>query len=159
MKDIIRIEKSLYKLEQDFNKQLNALGNDTNDFHDALIDLTSKYPEHKDLLQFIVHINDKLEMKQNIFLDVMTDTFIDIINIKKELILKYKDDKECILKAEALKNPPRNKYLSWFFNFVGWLKDAKIFFISLSVVAVVIGLILSPETFLTILKVIAGIFS
>ena len=151
MKDIQRIEKSLEKLEQDFNSQLSALGNDTNDFHNALIELTAKYPEHKDLLQFIVHINDKLELNHNIFSEVITDTFMEMLKLKKQLIVKLIEDK-------SEKPEPKSKgFLKKIVASANWFKDAKIMFASIAVIAITAGVIISPDTFLLILKAIAKI--
>jgi hypothetical protein len=152
MKDIIRIERTLDKLEHDFNTQLSALGNNTNDFHNALIDLTAKYPEHKDLLQFIVHINDKLEMNHNIFSEVITDTFTEMLKLKKDLIIKLKEDKES---SDGSAGP--NGFLKKIISSANWLKDAKLMFASIAVIAITAGVIISPDTFLVILKAIAKI--
>jgi hypothetical protein len=150
MKAILKIERSLDRLEKDFNSQLNALGNSSNDFHDALIELTSKYPEHKDLLQFIVHINDKLEMNHNIFSDVMTDTFLEMIKVKKELIEKIKDDEE-------QKPSKQNGFINKIISSGNWLKDVKFTLASIAIIAITAGVIITPDTFLVILKAIAKI--
>jgi uncharacterized coiled-coil DUF342 family protein len=58
MHKLTEIENSLIKLHDDFNKQIQALGNNPQEFHKVLIELSTKYPDHKELLQFIVFIND-----------------------------------------------------------------------------------------------------
>lgn len=143
MRDLHEIESSLDKLHSDFNKQLGELGNDSKDFHSSLIELTAKYPEHKELLQFIVLINDRIETKNSIFSDIVVDSFNDLIETKKLLIKKLIEDK-------------KNK--SWYSNFIPQnFKDLKIFV--WGIVIIVFGLILltSPIDLLDALKQIKEI--
>jgi len=95
MKDLHRITETLDKLKEEFNSQLSAIDDDTKNFHNAMIDLSAKYPDHKELLQFIVFVNDKLETNQNIFSEVIVESFNDLIDTKKDLIyqLENKGDK------------------------------------------------------------------
>jgi HD superfamily phosphohydrolase YqeK len=114
MKKLTEINKSLEKLHKDFNKQLNELGNNSHEFHNALISLSTKYPEHKELLEFIVYINDKLETNQTLFTEIVTESFNDLVNVKKTLIEEIINSKEQIKKSGCLRQ--ENKIESFFKN-------------------------------------------
>lgn len=86
MNSFDNIAKSLEKLQYDFNNQISVLGKDPKEFHNALIDLSSKYPEHKEMLQFIVSVNDKLETNQTILFDIVIESFNEMINLKKDFL-------------------------------------------------------------------------
>ena len=86
MQKLREIEESLKQLHIDFNEQVVTLSNDTKEFHNSLIDLVSKYPEHKELIQFIVFVNDKLETNQHMFGEVIVEAFNDLVDSKRALV-------------------------------------------------------------------------
>jgi hypothetical protein len=94
-----RIIKGLDIMQAEFNAQLYTMDSDTNDFHKQIIKLAGKHPDHAELLEFMVFVNDKLETKHNIFTDIMTDSFNDLLNNKRMLI------DEIIVKSEPQKSP------------------------------------------------------
>ena len=80
--ELKRIDNSLEKLQDDFNKQLDAIEDDTHSFHRAMIELSAKNPEHKEIVQFIVLVNDKLETKHKNHSEVMVDSLNEMINVR-----------------------------------------------------------------------------
>jgi hypothetical protein len=87
MKNLECMEKSIDKLIEEFNKQVVSM-DDNKEFHNTIINLSSKYPEHKELLEFIVMVNDKIETRQSIFSDMIIDSFNELMRIKKEVLIK-----------------------------------------------------------------------
>jgi len=149
MKDYKKIEKSLNKLHNDFNLQLNALGNDSVQFHDAIIELTAKYPEHKDLLHFIVHINDKLETNHTLFSEIFIDSFNDLIRIKQNMLDKIMDENEIDKDTTGF----WKKTLKMATN----IKDTKVLMMYIAVIIAIGGAIFAPAESLAILKAITKI--
>lgn len=151
MKELIKIDKSLELLYKDFNSQLEVLGSDTKEFHNALIDLSAKYPDHKELLQFIVFINDKLETNQTLFTEIVVDSFNELIKSKKVLVQQLIEDKE-------------NEKINTGFGFwakiktsSGIMKNIKIILTSLAIILIAAGVLISPEMFIEVLKSIVKI--
>ena len=94
MERLQELNESLIELKKDFNTQINAIESNKVEFDDVLIELSAKYPEHRELLSFIVHVNDKLETNQTIFVDIVSDTLNEIIKNKNILIKKIISDKQ-----------------------------------------------------------------
>ncbi|MCK5537866.1 MAG: hypothetical protein KAI79_13655 [Bacteroidales bacterium] len=149
MEELKNIETSLTELHKDFNKQLEALGNDSTEFHNALIDLSSKYPDHKELIQFIVFINDKIETNQTLFQDVVVESFNELIKVKKTLVNKMIQEKEVKINTEMLSD----KILKYLVT----MKDMKLVMISIAIIFLTIGVILIPDVFVGILNKLASI--
>jgi hypothetical protein len=150
MKELKKIDESLELLHNDFNKQLEALGSDTKEFHNALIDLSAKYPDHKELLQFIVFINDKLETNQSMFADIVVESFNELIRTKKTLVQKLLDEKENITKVS-------NDLSIWQKVKVatGAMKNIKMILTSIAVILLAVGVIIAPDMFIEIIKELA----
>jgi len=132
MKDYEEIEKSLDKLIDDFSKQIVHIDDNTN-FHNSIIELSSKYPEHKELLEFIVMVNDKLETKHSVFSDLVSDSFIELMKLKKEVLheLKREPKKSVISNLNILKNIS--------------LKDTKFILILLAIILGSFTIIFAPN--------------
>jgi hypothetical protein len=150
MKELKKIDQSLQKLQQDFNTQLEALGSDTKEFHNALIELSAKYPDHKELLQFIVFINDKLEINQNIFHEIVCDSLNQLIALKKDLVCDI---------MEIHGNTPKEEKTLWgkVKGFVGSFKNAKIILTALAVISLAAAVIIAPAMFLKIIAALAAL--
>jgi len=150
MKELKKIDQSLLKLQQDFNTQLEALGSDTKEFHNALIDLSAKYPDHKELLQFIVFINDKLEINQNIFQEIVFDSLNQLISLKKDLVSDI---------IEIHGNEPKESKALWdsIKGFVGSFKNTKIILTALAVISLAAAVIIAPTMFLKIIVALASL--
>ena len=108
MKKLECIEKSIDKLIEEFNRQVVSM-DDNKEFHNTIINLSSKYPEHKELLEFIVMVNDKIETRQSIFSDMIIDSFNELMRIKKEVLIKMiekeriENEKKVFAKLKNLK--------------------------------------------------------
>ena len=152
MKDLKKIEASLELLHSDFNKQLAALSRDSKEFHTALIELSFKYPDHKELLQFIVFINDKLETNHTIFSDIVTESFNELVRVKKEMVTKIIEDKEVVV-VESTK--PKKAFLARVLGHANIFKDIKLGLISLAVILLAIAVLVAPGMFLEVLKALA----
>jgi len=108
MKKLEYMEKSIDKLIEEFNRQIVSM-DDNKEFHNTIINLSSKYPEHKELLEFIVMVNDKIETRQSIFSDMIIDSFNELMRIKKEVLIKMiekeriENEKNILTKLKNLK--------------------------------------------------------
>jgi len=144
MKELKKIDESLERLHSDFNKQLEILGSDTKEFHNALIDLSAKYPDHKELLQFIVFINDKLETNQSMFAEIVVDSFNEMIKTKKQLVQKLLEERE---------NSNNNLTLWEKVKITtGTMKNIKMILTALAVILLAAGVIIAPDMFIEIIK-------
>ncbi len=146
-KDLERIDDSLKKLQEDFNRQLDAIEDDTHSFHKAMIELSAKNPEHKELVQFIVFVNDKLETKHKTHSEVMVESLNEMINVKRKLIHSILDKKQ-----------ETNENMGFFrkiFNSTKIFADLKITLISIAAIAVAVVIMVSPDTVLTVIKALA----
>jgi hypothetical protein len=151
MKELKKIDESLAQLQHDFNTQLEVLGTNTNEFHNAIIELSTKYPAHKELLQFMVFINDKLETNQSIFEEVVTDSFNSLIKIKKELIAKMIEDKDTnpVEQTSNLSLWQKMKNISFL------MKNLKVLLTAVAVILLSIGMFVAPDLLLAMLKALA----
>jgi len=146
MKNLKKIENSLEKLHDDFNKQLEAIGTDSTEFHKALIELTAKYPDHKEIIHFIVSVNDRLTTQHSIFSEVLSDSFNELVKIKKDLLYNLIDDKQ----ESSIKNTS-------FISKIKTFKDIKIILVTLSIIAIAVGVIFAPHAFLNVVQALAKI--
>lgn len=146
MKDLKKIDQSLEQLHKDFNTQLEALGSDNKEFHNALIELSAKYPDHKELLQFIVFINDKLETNQTLFSDIVVESFNELVKVKKTLVQKIIDEKDTkIVNGD-------DSLWSKVKSTTNLMKNAKMVMTTLAVILLAIGILVAPDMFLAIIK-------
>lgn len=146
MEDLVKIEVSLERLHADFNKQLEALGGNSKEFHNAIIELSSKYPDHKELLQFIVFINDKLETNQLMFTEIVVESFNEMISVKKTLVHKMITEKGA--KKKSVLSKVKQTVT---------LKDAKMVLILISISLISFGVIVAPDTFIAVLKAMGNL--
>jgi len=146
MTELTKIEESLDELHKDFNKQLEALGSDSKEFYNALIDLSAKYPDQKELLQFIVFINDKLETNQSLFSEIVIDSFNELIKTKKVLVKKLKEEKTNTKPSTDISVWEKAK------NITSAIKNSKMALSSLAIISLAIASIIEPEMLLEIIK-------
>ena len=151
MKELKQLETSLEELHKDFNRQLEALGDDSKEFHKALIELTSKYPDHKELIQFIVFVNDKLETNQTLFKDIVVESFNELVGIKKTFVLGLID-------KEYLPNTPdKPGFISSVIKSMSQLKDMKTLVFGVAIILFVIGVLVAPDVLLSGMKAMTTI--
>ena len=141
------IDKSLEKLKTDFNAQLTAISDDKHSFHNNMIDLTAKYPEHKELIQFTVLVNDKLETKQENYSELVSSSFNELILVKKNLIKAI----------QAKKTNDLNKKGIWKGLLEGskMFGDLKIILMSIAAILFTILIYIKPEILVGVLKALA----
>jgi len=155
MERLQELNESLIELKKDFNTQINAMESNKVEFDDVLIELSAKYPEHRELLSFIVHVNDKLETNQTIFVDIVSDTLNEIIKNKNILIKKIISDKKLNIEKDRNKDTKsvweRTKVTITFF------KNFKIIITSLSIIAIAIAVIVAPHAFLAVIKALTSL--
>ena len=158
IQDLEKIEISLIKLKRDFNIQLSALSSDSKEFHNSIIELSYKYPNHKELLQFIVHVNDKLEAHQSLFSDIVADTFNDMLEVKADMVGKMiqiqkkaiKDKEKSDSFFKRVKSNIINAHLK---TIIGYIVAAVI------VIALVIGAITNPKGTVEVFDSVGSVFS
>lgn len=156
LKQLKKIETSLYDLHKEFNSQLEILGKDAKGFHNVLIDLTAKYPDHRELIQFIVFINDKLETNQTLFSDIVADSFNEMIRVKKDLVTKLIDDDE---EFHSNNNKHEETLLNSVISKVKTFKDIKILSIAIAAIVIVLGSIYAPSAIIVVLTTLAKLFT
>jgi len=147
MENLKDIEKSLHELKHDFNNQLEIIGSSTQDFHNSLILLTSKYPEHQELIQFIVFINDKLETNQSMFSDIIVDSFNQLIDQKEKIV------KEMIKSKTTQANTNQNSF-SAVLNKAKNLKDVKVLMMYAAIITLAAAAIFAPDAFIKVITAV-----
>ena len=144
-KDLKSIDDSLVKLKEDFNNQMDANEDDTNSFHNTVIDLAAKNPEHKELLRFMVFVNDKLETKHKTYAEIYSDAFNELITTKRDL-----------LNTLGCNNTSKDMgFFRKIFTSTKLFADAKMILISIAAIAIAIGVMISPDVVLSVVKAIA----
>jgi uncharacterized coiled-coil DUF342 family protein len=110
---IKKLLDELDKIENKLIEKINQIDN-VNELNDKLIELISQFPEQKQLIRFIIYINDNLSNSQTKSNDVLIDTITDLISQKKrilELIEElHKPKKKSSEKLSTLKELP---YPAW----------------------------------------------
>ena len=145
MRDLTEVDDSLLKLRIDFNKQLSAIEDDQHSFHTAMIELSAKNPENKELVQFIVFVNDKLETKHKTHSEVLIDAFNELIDVKRSLIQTLKEVKE----------HEEQGFFKKIFNSTKIFADIKMTVIGIAAIAIAVVVMISPDIVLSVLKALA----
>jgi len=152
---LLEIETSLSKLKSDFNMQLSAMEKDVDGFHKAMIDLTAKYPEHKELVQFIVLVNDKLETKQENYAELVSDSFTELINVKMNLVKAIKRKNSMDTKPEVSDSKEKVGFFKRIYLNTKFIGDLKITLLSIAAILIAILIFISPDILMTVMKMIA----
>ena len=133
------LEESLKLLKREFNEQLNSISTDTIALNTAIIRLSSKYPEHADLLEFILFVNDRIDTKHTIFSEVVIDSFNTLVDIKKELLREVQKPTAADSIIDFIKDKIKN---------VG---EIKITFIVIGIVIIGVIYFIDPQMAMTLL--------
>jgi len=150
MEKLQEINESLTQLQEDFDRQISVIGSDKTEFHDVLIELSAKYPEHKELLSFIVHISDKLETNQTIFVDVVSDTLTELIKNKNALVKK-------IISERKIKFEDTGSIWGKAKSITTFFKNSKIILTALAIIAIAGAVIIEPQAFLAVIKALTSL--
>ena len=78
----VDFEEELETIIKDLDKQLSALNTDNNTFHNAIIETIAKNPKSKELVQFIVEINDRMETKNGVLKEIISDSLSELVRKK-----------------------------------------------------------------------------
>lgn len=146
MEDLKEIEKNLQKLEAALDRQFEAASttSDLDKFHKNLIEILVQSPQEKEIIEFVVFINDRLETKHTITTEIMLETIKDVIKLKHQMVKKI------------IGLCDNTKKISLFERFLDFVSDNKgllmIILISLGVVVFGLVVFLMPEQLIEILK-------
>lgn len=146
MEDLKEIEKNLQKLEAALDRQFEAASttSDLDKFHKNLIEILVQSPQEKEIIEFVVFINDRLETKHTITTEIMLETIKDVIKLKRQMVKKI------------IGLCDNTKKISLFERFLDFVSDNKvllmIILISLGVVVFGLVVFLMPEQLIEILK-------
>lgn len=146
MEDLKEIEKNLQKLEAALDRQFEAASttSDLDKFHKNLIEILAQSPQEKEIIEFVVFINDRLETKHTITTEIMLETIKDVIKLKRQMVKKI------------IGLCDNTKKISLFERFLDFVSDNKgllmIILISLGVVVFGLVVFLMPEQLIEILK-------
>lgn len=146
MEDLKEIEKNLQKLEAALDRQFEAASttSDLDKFHKNLIEILAQSPQEKEIIEFVVFINDRLETKHTITTEIMLETIKDVIKLKRQMVKKI------------IGLCDNTKKISLFERFLYFVSDNKvllmIILISLGVVVFGLVVFLMPEQLIEILK-------
>ena len=89
-------EEELETIIKDLDKQLSVLNTDNNTFHKAIIEIIAKNPKSKELVQFIVEINDRMETKNGVLKEIISESLNELVKKKIKIF------KEIIKELERL---------------------------------------------------------
>ena len=149
LEELKEIESSLDVLSKELDQQLSATILEADKFHEQLINLLSKFPENKELIQFIVFINDRLVTTHTISRDILYDTVKGIIKQKQYLVKRLLKEYE---KKESKQSP--------FVKASDFLKTNKTTIIviaaSVSITLILVGLFIIPSETMEALKLLKG---
>ena len=151
------IEQTLDSLHKEFNEQVVALSADRREFHDSLIELTSKYPEHKELIQFIVLVNDKLETNQHTFGEIVVESFNDLIKTKKTLVKEIIDSKDNVNnRIDHYHGKQKLTIMERIKNIR--VTDVKTILLYTAIIVLVIGVLMDATLVAKLITLIKGVF-
>lgn len=138
------LEESIKLLNKEFNTQLQAINAENSKemkkMHDDMISLSSKHPDHAELLKFIVFVNDKLETKHTMMSDIVQDTINEMLRNKQVLVKEFieQEGKESFI----TKFMKKIKAINYIKTIVGFIIS----------VIIALGTILNSEFYLEYMK-------
>ena len=152
------LEKRLEDILEHLDEQLSELNSNTDkNFHNNLINLISEYPNFKEVIQFVVSINDKQETKNEIFKDVIYDSIKDIVHVKQQAVLELIKELHKLEEFKSHTHVPENintPIASGAIQYLKQLITPKILLISGAVVLVCVLLFIMPDQVIALAKVI-----
>jgi len=150
VEELKEIETSLAELLKDLETQFSAISLESDTLHKNLINLSSKFPNDKEMIQFIVFINDRLETSHTISRDILYDTVKGILKQKQFLIKRLIKDYDKNVKASESK----------LMKFMELLKANKVTIImmaaSITITLTLVALFILPSETIEIFKTLKG---
>ena len=152
LEELKDIEQKLEQLSKELDTQLSATSLESDKFHENLINLLSKFPDDKELIQFIVFINDRLVTNHEISRDILYETLRGLILQKQYLVRRLIKEHENIIQKR--KEEP---IISKLIEFVKTNKTTIIIVASsVSVTLLVVALFIIPDTTIETIKLLKG---
>ena len=85
-KKLEELDKDLSTLHKTSIKQMLILNEDDNTIYKHILELGTKHPEYRDVLEFIIYINDSLSRRDSDFENIMSESMMAFIDVQKSLI-------------------------------------------------------------------------
>jgi len=147
MERYIHLEKKLEEIQKHLDGQIQILDSlDDGKFHNTLIDIIHAFPESKELIQFIVSINDKSETKNEIFKDVIYKTVRDLVEVKQQAVFELMKE----LKSQQKQKEPSKSIV----DSIQEMITPKILLIAVAAIAAVIALFIIPDQLIALVKIV-----
>lgn len=148
--ELKEIEISLIQMAKELDTEMAASSLDPDQFHQNLINLLSKYPDSKEMIQFIVFSHDRIVTNHTVSRDIFYDTIKGIIKQKQYLI------KRLIKDYEKSNTKPESVVV----KFLTLLKDNKPTIIvataSIAITLVIVALFIIPSETIETFKLLKG---
>lgn len=101
--ELHHVHTKLGETQQNFIRQISALDDEMESLHKQILSIGINNPEQKEMLEFIVFINDRLETRQTQFEEILKDVITEILSNKKHVI---NINKKIIKRMESLEPKP-----------------------------------------------------
>jgi len=151
LNDLKEIEHSLEQLSKELDSQLSAYSSDADKFHENLINLLSKFPDDKELIQFIVFINDRIVTSHTISRDILYETVKGIIKQKQYLLKR-------LIKEYEIKSVTEESKIVKLFEFIKTNKTTLIIItLSLAFSLTMVSLLTVPKETIETINILKGL--
>lgn len=151
IEELSKLDSTLTNLKRDLNTQINLANTKVNEFHKMLIDLSTKYPEHKELLEFVVFVNDKIETNQTNVKEIIIESLNDIISLKKEII------KQIIISRKKPFSLPSEEVKKGFFDKITSFAEIKFIVVVVLIIVLILSFITAPDATVNALQWVSKI--
>lgn len=84
----------LNEIQENLSQHVDDLELQRVNFNNRLLELMSNYPQLKDIIQFILEVNDNLDNKQKQYFNQNYEAITKLISLKKKLIKQLETDHE-----------------------------------------------------------------
>ena len=85
---------TLNEIQENLSQHVDDLESQRVNFNNRLLELMSNYPQLKDIIQFILEVNDNLDNKQKQYFNQNYEAITKLISLKKKLIKQLEADHE-----------------------------------------------------------------
>lgn len=85
---------TLNEIQENLSQHVDDLESQRVNFNNRLLELMSNYPQLKDIIQFILEVNDNLDNKQKQYFNQNYEAITKLISLKKKLIKQLETDHE-----------------------------------------------------------------
>ena len=85
---------TLNEIQEILSQHVDDLESQRVNFNNRLLELMSNYPQLKDIIQFILEVNDNLDNKQKQYFNQNYEAITKLITLKKKLIKQLETDHE-----------------------------------------------------------------